>query len=81
MLYFCHFSRTQLIHKKYPELLENIVGLEDGRPKAKADWILSKVAEGYNDFLFADDAIKNVKAVAAVLDQVDVKSDVQQARV
>ena len=61
--------------------LENIVGLEDGRPKAKADWILSKVAEGYNDFLFADDAIKNVKAVAAVLDQVDVKSDVQQARV
>tara|TARA_Y100000361_G_scaffold73447_1_gene65064 strand:+ start:4009 stop:11562 length:7554 start_codon:yes stop_codon:yes gene_type:complete len=60
--------------------IENITGLEDGTPQAKADWILSKVAQGYNDFLFADDAIKNVKAVDAVLKQVDVKSDVQQAR-
>ena len=31
---------------------ENIVGLGDGAAKAKADWILSKTKEGYNDFLF-----------------------------
>ena len=48
--------------------------------EAKALWMLEKVAEGYNDFYFADDAIKNVNAVKDVLRQVDVKSDVQQAR-
>ena len=57
--------------------LKNITGLEDGSPQAKADWVISKTAEGYNDFYFADDAIGNVKAVKEILDQVDVKSDVQ----
>ena len=57
--------------------LKNITGLENGSPQAKADWVISKTAEGYNDFYFADDAIKNVKAVKEILDQVDVKSDVQ----
>jgi hypothetical protein len=61
--------------------LENIVGLEDGAPQAKADWIISKVAEGYNDFYFADDAYKNVAAVQDVLSIADVKYDVQQAKV
>jgi hypothetical protein len=60
--------------------IENITGLEDGRPQAKADWIIAKAAEGYNDFYFADDAYKNVKAVQDALDVVDVKSDVQQAK-
>ena len=60
--------------------LANITGLENGSPQAKADWVLSKTAEGYNDFYFADDAIKNVKAVKNILDQVDVKSDVQLAK-
>ena len=59
--------------------LENIIGLEDGKPEAKANWMIGKVAEGYNHFLFADDQIKNVKAVKAVLDQFDVKSDVREA--
>ena len=59
--------------------IENITGLEDGRPEAKSDWILEKVAEGYNDFYFADDAYKNVKAVQDVLKYIDVKSDIQQA--
>jgi hypothetical protein len=59
--------------------LQNITGLEDGRPQAKANWIIGKVSEGYNDFYFADDALKNVSAVKQVLDQADVKSDVQQA--
>ena len=61
--------------------LDNIVGLEDGRPQAKANWVISKAAEGYNDFYFVDDAVKNVKAVAKVLEQVDVNSKVQQAKI
>ncbi len=60
--------------------LENITGLENGTPQAKADWVLSKTALGYNNFYFADDAIKNVKAVKQILDQVDVKSKVQIAK-
>ena len=59
--------------------LENITGLENGTPESKASWILERAAEGYNDFLFADDAIKNVKAVKNALDAVDVKSKVYQA--
>ena len=60
--------------------LDNITGLEDGTPTAKATWVAEKAAEGYNDFYFADDAIKNVKAVKEILDQIDVKSKVQQAK-
>jgi len=60
--------------------LENITGLENGSPQAKANWVLSKTAEGYNNFYFADDHIPNVKAVKQILDQVDVKSDVQVAK-
>ena len=60
--------------------LKNIPGLEDGSPDAKALWILDKAAKGYNDFYFADDALPNVQAVKNILDQIDVKSDVQQAK-
>tara|TARA_R110000744_G_scaffold28982_1_gene69527 strand:- start:40 stop:8631 length:8592 start_codon:yes stop_codon:yes gene_type:complete len=60
--------------------LENITGLENGSPQAKGDWIAEKASQGYNDFYFADDAIKNVKAVKNVLDQIDVKSEVQLAK-
>ena len=59
--------------------LENITGLENGTPQAKADWILNKTAEGYNDFYFADDSLMNVKAVESILDTVDVKGKTQQA--
>ena len=59
---------------------ENITGLENGSPQAKASWVVGKASEGYNDFYFADDAISNVKAVGEVLDQIDVKSKVQQAK-
>ena len=58
----------------------NIVGLGKSPGEAKANWILNKAAEGYNDFYFADDAFQNVKAVRDVLSVVDVKSKVQQAR-
>ena len=60
--------------------LNNITGLGDGTSEAKARWIASKAAEGYNDFYFADDAIKNVKAVKDVLSQIDAKSKVQVAK-
>ena len=59
--------------------LENITGLGRSEGKAKADWIVDKASEGYNDFYFADDAKSNVKAVRDVLEQLDVKSQVQQA--
>jgi len=61
--------------------IENIVGLENGTPASKANWVISKVAEGYNDIYFVDDAWKNVKAVQDILKQVDVKSDVQQTKI
>ena len=60
--------------------LGNITGLGDGKASAKGRWVASKAAEGYNDFYFADDAVKNVAAVKEVLDQVDVKYKVQIAK-
>ena len=60
--------------------LKNITGLENGSPQAKALWILDKAAKGYNDFYFADDSLANVQAVKNILDQIDVKSDVQVAK-
>jgi hypothetical protein len=61
--------------------LKNITGLGNSTSEAKALWIADKVGEGYNDFYFADDALQNVQAVKNMLDQFDVKSKVQQARV
>lgn len=61
--------------------LDNIVGLGNSAAEAKADWMVSKVAEGYNDFYFADDHLANVSAVKAALNQFDVKSKTQQAKV
>lgn len=60
--------------------LKNITGLGNSTGEAKAQWMLEKFAEGYNDMYFADDAMQNVKAVRDVLSQLDIKSDVQQAR-
>ena len=61
--------------------LKNITGLANSTPESKALWIADKVGEGYNDFYFADDALQNVQAVKNMLDQFDVKSKVQQAKV
>ena len=61
--------------------LENITGLANGAPAAKAAWMVGKVAEGYNDMYFVDDALPNVKAVKDVLNVFDVKGKIQQARV
>jgi len=60
--------------------LDNIKGLGNSTGEAKAEWLVGKAAEGYNDFYFADDAIANVDAVKKALEPIDVKSQVQQAR-
>tara|TARA_R100001594_G_scaffold39289_5_gene70790 strand:- start:602 stop:8140 length:7539 start_codon:yes stop_codon:yes gene_type:complete len=61
--------------------LKNITGLGNSTAEAKALWMLDKFAEGYNDMYFVDDALPNVKAVKDLLSQLDVKSNVQQAKV
>jgi hypothetical protein len=61
--------------------IKNITGLGNSTAEAKALWMADKVGEGYNDFYFADDALQNVQAVKNMLDQFDVKSKVQQAKV
>ena len=61
--------------------LENITGLGNSTAQAKADWMVGKAAEGYNDFYFSDDAIQNVKAVKDALNVLDVKSKIQQAKI
>jgi hypothetical protein len=61
--------------------LENITGLGNSTAEAKALWMADKASEGYNDFYFADDALQNVQAVKNMLDQLDVKSKVQQAKI
>ena len=59
--------------------IKNIKGLEDGSPQAKANWVVGKAAEGYNDFYFTDDVYKNVKAVQDALEIYDVKSKTRVA--
>jgi len=61
--------------------LENITGLGSSLAQSKADWMVGKAAEGYNDFYFADDAIQNVTAVKNALEVLDVKSKIQQAKI
>ena len=61
--------------------LENITGLGNSSGDAKAQWMLDKFAEGYNDMYFVDDALPNVEAVKNVLDQLDIKGKSVQARV
>jgi hypothetical protein len=61
--------------------IENITGLESSTGASKALWVAQKVAEGYNDIYFADDALQNVKAVDDILKEFDVKSKVVQAKV
>jgi len=61
--------------------LENITGLGNSTGEAKANWMVEKAAEGYNDFYFADDAYQNVKAVKDAMSVIDVKSKVQQAKI
>ena len=61
--------------------LKNVTGLGQSSGNAKAQWMLDKFAEGYNDMYFVDDALPNVEAVKEVLDQLDIKSKVVQAKI
>ena len=76
---FAEPMRRWLESNKINIPVENIIGLGNGAPQAKANWFLKKAAEGYNDFLFADDILANVKAVKDVIDQVDIKGEVQRS--
>ena len=60
---------------------KNITGLGNSSGDAKASWMLEKFSEGYNDMYFVDDALPNVEAVKHALSQLDIKSNVQQAKV
>ena len=59
---------------------QNIIGLGNSTGKAKAQWLVGKAAEGYNDFYFADDAVANVAAVKESMSKLDVKSKTQLAK-
>jgi len=83
-------ARTQASAKPIQEFLKsqgldiplkNITGLANSTGEAKAEWMLQKFAEGYNDMYFVDDAFANVKAVQDVLNQLDIKSKVVQAKI
>jgi len=56
---------------------QNIIGLGNSTGKAKAQWLVGKASEGYNDFYFADDAVANVAAVEESMSKLDVKSKTQ----
>ena len=56
---------------------QNIIGLGNSTGEAKAQWLVGKAAEGYNDFYFADDAAANVRAVNENMSKLDVKSKTQ----
>ena len=43
-----------------------VVGLGDANPQKKADYIEKEIKKGYNDIVFIDDSIKNVKAVSGL---------------
>ena len=58
-----------------------MTGLGNRNGEDKAQLMLGKFAEGYNNMFFADDAMQNVEAVKNVLDQLDVKSEVIQAKI
>ena len=60
--------------------IENITGLGNSTGEAKAMWMAQKFSEGYNDMYFVDDAMPNVKAVADMLDQLDIKGSSVQAK-
>ena len=61
--------------------IENITGLGNSTGIAKAQWMIDKFAEGYNDMYFVDDALPNVKAVKDVLEQLDIKGSSVQAKI
>ena len=60
--------------------LKNITGLGNSTGEAKAQWLIGKANEGYNDFYFTDDAPQNVKAVKDAMSVLDVNAKTQLAK-
>lgn len=52
--------------KKAYDLDIYVVALGDGDPQKKADYVEKEIKKGYNDIVFIDDSLKNVKAVEAL---------------
>lgn len=51
-----------------------IIALGDSNPQSKADWITDQIDQhGFDDIYFADDSIKNIKAVKSSLKNKNVK--------
>ena len=71
-----------LPHEIFPDELgvPDIVGVGNSDPKAKSDYVKDLVIDrGFSKIFFYDDAIKNVKAIASLEDELDgVEIDVQQ---
>ncbi len=61
--------------------LANITGLGNSTGDAKAEWMLNKYEQGYNDMYFVDDALPNVDAVSHVFNQLDIKGKSVQAKI
>jgi hypothetical protein len=55
--------------KKMYNLDVYIIALGDANPQKKADYIEKEIKKGYNDIVFVDDSIKNVKAVEGLKDK------------
>ena len=49
--------------------------------KARAQWLIGKAAQGYNDFYFSNNAMANTSAVKKVMSVLDIKSKVQKDRI
>ena len=56
----------------------NINTLDDNSEQSKADWVTSKLSDGFNDFKIAGNKFANSKGVADILNNFDVKSEKQQ---
>ena len=57
-----------------------VVGVGSADPQAKADWIETKIQQGYNDVFFIDDARPNVMAVKQLsMKYPDVKWNIKLA--
>jgi hypothetical protein len=58
----------------------NINTLEDNSEQSKADWVTSKLADGFNDFNIAGNKFAKSDGVINILDNFDIKSEKQKEK-
>ena len=56
---------------------KNVVGLGNSSGQAKADWMVKKYSEGFNEISFFDDAIGNIDAAKAAFNAYDLNGTAQ----